>query len=172
MNRKGIGYEFMFWAARFALLIVVLVSIIWLISAFTSVKVDTAGLESEIILNRLMLGISSEDVLIDRYYPYVVDLSKLEEDFLKQVFTDEYGRFALNLLLVNENGGTLKEIFFNKFLYDIGKPLDWSNKYKSFITNNYVLVRDGDKLQKGFLSVIVVMPQGGGLKIAKSSQKE
>jgi len=174
MNKKGVSYELILWMGRFALVGLIMVSLFWVIGLFTSIKADTSALEADIILNRLFSkeGISYNDKFTGRTYPYAVDLNKFSEEQLNKTFTDNYNRFALSLLLSNNETGESKEVFFNKFLYEIGKPLDWSNKYHSEIINNYVLIKDGDKIWRGFLRVIVLVPEEGGLNTEGSNNEE
>lgn len=159
----------MFGIIRVFFLIVVIFAILILIRMYIVFSVDTFDAETEIIYNRFLYsvnGISYYDYKINRLYPGIIDVKRLDSSILnKSADFGEDPHIGAMFVLKNIRKEVKKTVFYNKVLYEEkirlfrGGMTEGPGGARAVKKENYVLYRDNDgSTKQGFLEVEIVIP--------------
>jgi len=157
---------------RVGFLLVVLFFLVFLYRSFILTTVDVSNLESQIFMHNMLNnknGIIFTDEDIDRSYPEIIDLSKFNNENIGPTLSnsisygDENRHIAAKLTLKDKNNQVIKEIIYNEKWYGIWHTLAKTEVRgpggaKEITKLFYILIMDGDNLQKGILEISVTIP--------------
>lgn len=140
LDKKGIfAYEGVMWIMRSIILVFLLLSLIFITSAFLVKSIDTRLADSYVLMNFLYYsgnGIMLEDAATGRVYPGIVSLGSFEKIELKGALFS-YGEVggegfigAQLTVPLNANGKTTPYLF----VYDKDAFNDWNFLYAAGLT--------------------------------------
>lgn len=161
-NKKGIASDTIKWVWRFMFLAVVFVIVVSLVSLYQK-EFQSKELEFEIFYNGLFLsknGISYYDSTIDRVYPEIVDVTKLNDKYFQEVLnkTFYYGLenkfMAANITLENSDSQFYNLYWFNRFKPLVGKR--GSGGVKSYEKTIPVLIRENNQIKQGKITIVLL----------------
>ncbi len=131
--------------------IIVTLSIFYVVSSFTTRKMDVSGFESNLLLLRTVYSPSCfayEDVKV---YPGIIDLGKFKADRFDSCLKSNY---YFKAALLNSK----KEIYTNEAEFKINQQFcSFKDKYSCNSRSQYVLVKDSDSITKDILRVEAVL---------------
>jgi len=159
MNKKGtfaISTEMWMLIAKSFVTIFVALAVFSLISYGVTKKINVGDLENEIITRSLLQG-SNCFIYKDeaRTYPGIVDLSKFKGEIDNCLSSSKTG-VKLGLKIQDQN----YESFIRKDFYELEKRFCPFKQYKCSSRVVEVLVKENDKLNKGKLTISVVLKNG------------
>ena len=178
LNKSGtVSGHMVLWIPKFIYLMIGFLAVLLLLRLLIVTQIDSAESESSILINRLIYSpndISYLDMDINRNYPGIIDYGKFTK--LKNspndldVKTISYGQYtnliATKLTLNNMESKKEDIIFYNRENYEFWEPrilqtvTGGSGSVKSFTEQQYVLIKDQDKLSKGLLKIQVIVRTG------------
>jgi len=166
-----ISFNVVFHIVEIIFIIVVGIFVFFIIHVERDFK--TFDVESEILLDRILYsnnGLWLYDEGIDRLYPGILvfetfnDKQKIGDLLNKTIFYGIDNKRAAAELILNVDGSRYGPVYYNEQKYK-----EWVEWYKAGVTkgvgaaqgknkNYYVLVKQGDNLVQGSLSVTVLIP--------------
>ena len=168
-GKKGLlGSEMMMTLTRIAFLIVVLFSTVFLVKTFIITKLDTRGIESSVLVSRLLYSpgvISYADDAVGREYPGVIDRDAFQHlasttpndlDLQSMTYGDANPILAARITLKQEGRPNI-DVYYQKERFNRWEPRTLSTvtggagSVRSFDYLQYVLVKDGEQYSPGTL---------------------
>ena len=135
MNKKAISFDMLQWMMRLLFLTVVIFSVVLLLNAYTTKKLDVKELQAEILINRLILspdGISKYDYVSGRSIPLVIeDLSlqeskdKMEQKLMQTINYDKKNFIAAQMEIFENQEIILVTFYYDKATYENIAPRTW-----------------------------------------------
>lgn len=174
-KRGAISEHVILWIPKFIYLIIAFLSVIFLLRLVILTNIDASEAEARILTNRIFYSpnvISYYNPDIGRAYPGIIDFEKykrLQNVDINEVDTKTiaYGQsnklIATKLTLENIEANTQDTIFYNKENYEFWEPrilstvVGGSGSVKSITEQRYVLIKNGDRLEKGILKMQVIV---------------
>ena len=174
-KRGQISEHLILWIPKFIFLIIAFLSVIFLLRMLIVNNIDASEAEARILANRIFYSpnvISYSDADTGRAYPGIVDFEKykkLQNSDVNEIDakTITYGQgnqlIAAKLTLQNIETNTQDTIFYNKENYEFWEPrilstvVGGSGSVNSIIEQRYVLIKNGDKMEKGKLKMQVIV---------------
>lgn len=151
--KKGnadISHRVVIFIFELLFVIVVTLSIFYVVSTFTTRKLDVSAFESNLLLLRTVYSpncFAYEDVKV---YPGIIDLNKFKVDRFDSCLK---GNYYFKASLSNSK----KEIYTNETEFKINQQFcTFKDKYSCSSRSQYVLVRDSDSIIQDILKVEVV----------------
>jgi len=128
MNKKAIAFDFVAWIFRLIFMIIVVMVVVFLVSAYTDYSVDVFDIESDLYLQRILYsreGVSYYDKDINRLYPGIIEKDKFTQDILggKLESITDYGEFeayygAKLVLFHSDQNKPVGTIYVNETSYN------------------------------------------------------
>ena len=163
------------WIPKFIYLIIAFLSVIFLLRLLILNNIDISDAEARVLTNRIFYSpniISYFDAEIERAYPGIIDFEKYKK--LENIDINEmdaktvtYGQdnklIAAKLTLKNIDSSAEDIVFYNKDNYNFWEPrilstvTGGSGSVKSVIEQRYVLIKIGNVMNKGMLTMHVIV---------------
>ena len=166
MKKRGesLIQEFIYFAFRLFLLIVVVVVILAIFNMYMVEEPETLDQETFIINQRLMRSptcFAYEEN--GRVFPGIIDINKLENSRIQEcIVLEEKKGFNVTLLRILEVGNNYENETVISFI--VNDPLkafiqlcdtNQNVNYKCSSRIDYVLIKDGEKIDKGMVRLVV-----------------
>jgi len=126
MKKKGQAYEMLIWIPRLIYLVIVIITISGIISAYIVTTVNVRDAESHILMHRLQFapeGISYYDEEIGRVYTGILDDTKLADTYLESILDVPELQIAARFKKLDLVDETEKSAYINQITYDRWAPL-------------------------------------------------
>ncbi|NTV24279.1 MAG: hypothetical protein HGA85_07990 [Nanoarchaeota archaeon] len=164
MKKKAIGYNIVeYYIIRIPYLILLIGIFLYVTGSLERQGLSSHNTRQQIIINRIFYSpnsITYTDSATGRSYPNVVDLSRFKDEAVldKAFFTMQSRVLAASLQLTNLDTAEVYQAYINQDAYDRWKSYTKFEQYENFIDKRYVLIRNGDTLQKGVIKISLVIP--------------
>lgn len=152
--KKGnadISHRVVIFIFELLFVIIVTLSIFYVVSSFTTRKMDVSSFESNLLLLRTVYSpncFAYEDVKV---YPGIIDSNKFKADRFDSCLKSNY-YFKASLL------NSKKEIYTNETEFKINQQFcNFKDKYSCSSRSQYVLVKDNDIVAQDILKVEAVL---------------
>ena len=166
MEKRGesLIQEFIYFSFRLFLLIVVVVVILAIFNMYMVEEPEVLDQETFIINQRLMRSPTCFAYEKNgRVFPGIIDVDKLENSRIQEcMILEEKKGFNVTLLRILEVGNNYENETVTSFM--VNDPLkafielcdtNQNIQYKCSSRIDYVLIKDGDKLDRGILRLVV-----------------
>jgi len=170
MNKKAV-FESIENIVNLMFLIIVFMTVVLMARGFIVQKVDIFEAESKLLTHRIFLSdsISFVDSDTGRLHMGVVDLQEFNSDAFEDkimnsiYFGDTNKEASARIVLKDLENDKEFEKFYNRELYKEKKvlveaKLTGKGSASKLDTDFYVLIRDGNKLKRGVLTIEAILP--------------
>jgi len=164
LYKKAQGFSTLnlfFW--RFLFIAIAFTAVWYLASTQIQEKVNIQQTKDLILINRILYSptsIAFTDPNTGRVYPDIIDLAKFNEKVLNSSINTDKNLIAAKLELKNLDTNEVTETYLNKKWFDRWDPLIKFEQYSKTIKWKYILIKRGDKINKGLLRIDVVSTSG------------
>ena len=160
--------EMVLWIARIFFLVAVVLSVFILIRIFIITNIDTFETDANLFIQRVIFSKSLNfyDNDINRLHVGTIDLKNFQAETIEDKLAEEisYGpkKVSAKISLENLNQNIkYNSIFYKRDLYEEKKELvglSGPGGARLLIKELYVLILNGNNIEKGLLSIEVVIP--------------
>ena len=156
LNKKGMS-EAVLWIIRITMLIAVVAVINFIKAAALEQSLQTYDTEFYILNTKVLYspaGLAYQSPTTGRTYPGIIDMNDMNETKLNTTITQN---IPTKITVTDMSHETIKEIYFNRERFEILGPLTFSKKYDLINKTNYVLIKEGNELKQGLLTIQMVI---------------
>ena len=170
-KKSTVSLEMVLWIPRLIFLVIAIFSVSLLIRFFIIENIDISNTEASVFSDKILLSKSLNyfDKDAERYEVGTIDLKKFQSDDVSsslenEISYNEKKKIGAKISLKNLNKNTnYQDIFYRKDFYEEKKVLvdagftKGQGGAKSKTKSSYVLLEDGISLDKGIITIEVVM---------------
>jgi competence transcription factor ComK len=170
-KKSTISMEMILWVIRFMFLIVVVLSISFVVNYFITKNIDTFDLEATVFANNILLSknLAFYDEDTGRLYADIIDLEKFKsassgENLESEINFGKNKKIGAKISLKSLNNTDYGNVFYRKDFYEEKKVIvdagymESLGGAKSFTERRYALIKNGDSIEKGVVTIEVIIP--------------
>ncbi len=164
MKKKGDAYRILWNSiARLPFIALLLIIFSYIAANFSATAIDAYRSNDQILIKRVLYSptaLAYQDPETLRVYPGIIDLSKATQENIDSAFVLNVSYIAAKVEIKTIVGTTLHELYINKVWYDRWNPYSSYEQYDKEVFKQYVLLRNGDALNRGLVRIHVISPNG------------